>query len=93
MQEEIDWFKSNLPVPNERAFDYGRRVIEESAGLCWFRETAVEALDHAFTLKRLLEEACVPIVLIKTSNPGIILYQDQHQVIAKPTKAAVRQWR
>jgi hypothetical protein len=90
--KEIDWFKRYLPSPDEQYFNDGD-VAKHLSRICWFRSQAREMIEHAYTLKFLLDEAGYLISVIKTRNPGLIFYKDEFQIVAKPDKSTLTHWR
>ena len=43
-------------------------------------------IDHAWDIVAFLEEKGIFIDILKTDDPGIIIYRDGHQIVAKPRK-------
>ena len=43
-------------------------------------------IDRVWTLKAFLEELDVFIDVITTRDPGIVVYEDGHQIVAKPRR-------
>lgn len=76
----LAWFTQNLPVPKSLAEVVRRRAIS------WFKPTAIEAIRRMWELKRLMENHGHHIKVLRTSEPGSVLYQDEWQVVAKPPK-------
>lgn len=86
--KEFEWFKQELPSPDEHNFIYAGHAI----GICWFRSDAKVMIRRARRIAALLAEGDVWITVSRTDNPGIILYRDDYQIIAKPTKQTPVQW-
>lgn len=53
---------------------------------CWFNASAKHPISQAWTLVAILREYGVDVQLVKAADPGIIVYQDRHQVVAKPRR-------
>ncbi|MCB2089281.1 MAG: hypothetical protein KDD98_10710 [Sphingomonadaceae bacterium] len=85
IRRELDWFNEWLPVP--RRFGVVAKGRVWSDGVCWFREDAHDAIEHASIMVALLRECGVPIERNWTRDPGQILYRDRWQVVAKPERA------
>ncbi len=89
IEQEIDWFEQNLPVPKPRrdAFCVKSRGLWRPDGICWFVAEAREMIAHAFVLAALLRELGVPVRKVATHRPGTVLYRDSWQIVAKPLAA------
>ncbi len=81
LQAELDWFNTNLPVPNRLWIDFKRR--RTIYGVCWFRPFAKEAISHARQIQWLMLEAGYLVEEIHTDRPDTILYKDTWQIVAK----------
>ncbi|MEM7222595.1 MAG: hypothetical protein AAF495_06430 [Pseudomonadota bacterium] len=71
----IDWFEEALESP------------AEDGGLAWFKASASQHLDQAHDLAALLETMGHRVTMITTEDPGEILYEDDHQVVANGAAA------
>ena len=76
------WFNSNLAVP--KAFSVGGHKGFGQPGLSWFKPTAAEHIRQMHRLKLALEACGVQVELLTTRDPGLIVWQDEHQLIAEP---------
>jgi len=92
IRSDFEWFKKYLPSPNSRVFDVKSRGVYYAHGICWFRSEASEMIERAFALSALIKECGYYITTIGTRDPGQILYQDDYQIVAKPTKATPTRW-
>jgi hypothetical protein len=85
IQAHLRWFSNNLSTPprfnRTKSKGHYRR---ETAGLSWFKSGAIEHVDRARMLALLLAEAGYEVRLLKTSRPGFIVYEDDHQIVAEP---------
>jgi len=84
--QEIDWFKEYLPSPAEHHFDRTYVGHLNPNAICWFKASAKRFIEHAWTLKILIEEAGLPMSVIHTRQPGSISYQDKYQIVAYPLR-------
>jgi hypothetical protein len=80
--EFYDWFKRNLAVPDQ--FSRGGWKGRGQPGLSWFKPVATEHIRHMHQLKLALEACGVQVDILRTRDPGIIIWQDQHQLVAEP---------
>ena len=77
LRDELKVFNSKLPIP-ECLNDYvNRRAIS------WFIDTS-PLVDHIWNIIPILEQYGIHIDILRTSSPGTIIYEDQHQAVAKP---------
>ena len=66
----------------------------QSKGVCWFRSGASEHLKRIWDLIAICENNDVRIYMIKTDQPGYVIYEDAVQVVAEPFVDLKRQeWR
>jgi hypothetical protein len=89
---EIDWFEANLPVPERSSFLVKSRRRFRADGICWFTDSAREAIARAFAVAALLRDCGVPVAKVATHRPGQILYRDAWQIVAKPDEATPTTW-
>lgn len=75
----IRWFEKNLDAP-ERLYRPGRRRY----AISWFRPTARREIATARRLVAAIEEAGVPVRMLRTATPGYVVYRDAQQVVAVP---------
>jgi hypothetical protein len=76
------WFKANLPVPAQ--FSRGGWKGRGQPGLSWFKPVAKEHIRQMHRLKLALEACGVHVDILTTRDPGVIIWQDQHQLVAEP---------
>jgi len=81
MLEEIyAWLNTNLPVP---PFSSG---LWPKDAVGWFKDDAGESLQKMWEIVTILKKHGVPVRLLRSANPGKILYEDSYQVV-------VEEWR
>ena len=85
---EMSWFKQYLPSPDEEDFEYASHNV----GICWFKAEAIDMVRRARNMAILLAAGDIFIREVKTRQPGHILYADEYQIIAKPTKKTPTKW-
>jgi hypothetical protein len=78
VQEILDWFKKNFPVPGYLGLSRSQRAV------CWFTAKAGEPLTKMWRLVGFMEERGIVVRLHKTRDPGQRLYSDAYQVVAIP---------
>jgi hypothetical protein len=65
------------------------KILEEPGNhraLSWFKDSAKEPLKRIRKIVAVLHEHGVPIELVKTTDPGVVIYEDGWQIVAKPYK-------
>ncbi len=80
LRTALAWFNEHLPIPTELTAPEHRRAIS------WFKPAAKEAIRRMWQLKEHLDAHGHLVQVLRTSDPGTVLYQDDWQVIAKPYK-------
>jgi hypothetical protein len=79
-----DWFNENLAVPigftraTRPFYRHPRRTI------CWFKDSAREHLEWAWSMVAILEDHQVHVRMLKSDRVGYIVYEDAHQILAAP---------
>ena len=78
LREVLAWFNSNLTVPK----------LDEADWRClfWFRSDSQPVVSRLWELAYLLEDEGVFVSKLRTRQPGMIVYRDEHQVAAKPQR-------
>ncbi len=80
IRRSLDWFEDNLEAPAR--FDPSTRKRRGHYGVCWFRPEATRHLTQAHHMAWLLNEAEIPVRMVRATNPGEIVWRDEHQVVA-----------
>ncbi len=77
LREIVDWFNRNLTAP----------ALADSDWRClfWFRSSSQPLISRLWELAYLLEEENVFVTKVRTRQPGMIVYRDEHQVAAVPS--------
>jgi hypothetical protein len=84
LEDLIAWFKTNVRIPSQLVGEENKRAI------CWFRASARKVISKAWELTSLLKEVGYDVELHRTDQPGIVVYEDGHQVAAKPLRTGRR---
>lgn len=89
VQELIDWFKANLPIPDN--FSRSKNSYHKNThGLSWFKPQSTEAINKMWQLKSVIENHGFNIEVLKTDRPGYVVYEDDFQIVAEPFKGERR---
>ena len=78
--ENLTWLKTHLKSPKILKENKSHRAIS------WFNPRAQEPLKRIRSIKAILEEFGYYIDQVSTRDPGIIIYEDGFQVVAKPAR-------
>ena len=92
IREELWWFCEHLDAPDEWEFEVRAHRQRLAIGLCWFRAEAREMISHAYALRALVAECGMFITTLQTRQPGVILYEDRHQIVARPLRSTPTAW-
>lgn len=72
-----DWFNDHVPVP---PFSDGRFPPDAVA---WFKHDAREAVTKMWDVALLLREHGIAVRMLRSTNPGRVVYEDQVQVLVE----------
>ena len=85
LDELLCWFDERLDVParfnRTKSKGYERRATK---GISWFKSTARLHVSKMQRLAVILRGQGLFVTMIKIRNPGYIVYEDDHQVVAEP---------
>ncbi|AUG81034.1 hypothetical protein CFP65_6378 [Kitasatospora sp. MMS16-BH015] len=78
-----DWYDANLVDPS--TVDPGVYDRERHPGArAWFKASAVEHIARAEACRAVVESHGVGCAVVWAQSPGVVVYEDQHQVVALP---------
>lgn len=77
-----DWFSRQLKRPN--SFARSAKPKARNVAICWFKDSAVAHVRRMWEFVNVLQENEVHVQLIRTRQPGYVVYEDEHQVVAEP---------
>ena len=85
LTEAFAWFRENLAVPPFRRHRRWRSYTAAgcAAAVCWFRSDAGEPLERMWDRAVLLRQIDVPVRLLRSHEPGQVLWSDEHQIVAR----------
>ena len=85
IRQLLAWFGEHLETPTRFNRTSSKGWYRRSArGISWLRTTAVEHVTKMRALVAILESHGHHVTVIKAANPGYIVYEDEHQVVAEP---------
>lgn len=80
LESELSWLRMHLKSP-----DCLREKGNERA-LSWFHPRATRPIEKVRSIAGLLEQHGIVVDMLKTDDPGIVIYEDGWQVVAKPRR-------
>ena len=80
LAEIYEWFRANLPCPPFSSSNWTADAVS------WFRDDAGEPIQKMWEIAALLEEHGVPVRMLRSANPGKIVYQDRYQIVVEEWK-------
>jgi hypothetical protein len=77
LDDAYAWFNEHVPVPPFATARWPRDVVT------WFKDDASDAISRMWDLVVLLREHSVEVRLLRSINPGRVLYEDDYQVVVE----------
>lgn len=77
VEEFFQWLETHLPCPPFKGKGWSPDAIS------WFKGSAQSMISKFRELIAILEQHDHPVQMLKTEQPGMILYEDEFQVVAK----------
>jgi len=81
LEETYAWLNSYLPCPPFATSGWSRDAVT------WFKHSALESIKKMRILADLLEQHGAPVRMLRSKNPGKILYEDEYQVVVEEWKS------
>jgi len=78
LEAAYSWLNEHLPEPPFKQLS--------SNAISWFRDEARESIQKMWEIVSILRECGVPVRLLRSANPGKIVYEDDFQIV-------VEEWR
>ncbi|MEH6697548.1 MAG: hypothetical protein V7672_02505 [Brevundimonas sp.] len=83
------WFTTHLARPDffvsgGDRYRNRRAKAANQSGLSWFKPGAAEHIRRMHRLKAALEACGIHVDILTTRDPGRIIWQDAHQIVAEP---------
>lgn len=82
MRAVLDWFKEHLEAPDR--FSRSRKSSAAPKAISWYRQSAHDHVQRMHQLCILLDKYGIATHIIRCDRPGIIVYEDDHQIAAVP---------
>ncbi|NEQ53839.1 MAG: hypothetical protein F6K11_27535 [Leptolyngbya sp. SIO3F4] len=77
VKDIFDYFNHHLPVPPYSEKNWSTDAIS------WFKDSAKSYIEKMRDLSIILEENDMLVRVLRTEKPGMILYEDEFQVVAQ----------
>lgn len=82
MRAVLDWFKEHLEAPDR--FSCSRKPSAAPEAISWYRRSAEDHIRRMRELCIVLERYGIATETIRTSRPGVIVYDEENQTAAVP---------
>ena len=79
LEESYNWLNDHLPVP-----PFSSKWPRDA--VAWFKDDAHDPIARMWDLVHLLEEHGRAVRLLRSKNPGRVLYEDDFQVVVEEWK-------
>ena len=80
LEEVYEWLNANLPCPPFSTSGWSREAVT------WFKDDAGEPIRKLWEITSILKEHGVPVRLLRSTNPGKLLFEDPFQVVVEEWK-------
>lgn len=84
IERELAWLRKHLKSPA------CLRAEENHRGISWFQPRAKKPIERVRSIAALLKEHGMLVEMVKTKDPGIVIYEDGWQVVAKPRRRGAK---
>jgi hypothetical protein len=75
LEDAYCWLNERLPAPPFRILPVG--------AISWFKDDAGESIQTMWEIVSILRECGVPVRLLRSANPGKVVYEDEYQVVVQ----------
>lgn len=75
------WFNANLPCPPFSSAGWSRDSV------AWFKDSATESIQQMRSLAALLIQHDAAVRMLRSRNPGKVLYEDPFQIVVEEWKS------
>jgi hypothetical protein len=80
LQSTYDWLNTNLPCPPFSNSGWPRDAV------AWFKDSARDSIVRMRELAVVLEAHGLLVRMLRSGNPGKVLYEDEYQVVVEEWK-------
>ncbi len=76
----LEWFNEHLQIPSTY------KDLQNKRALAWFKPEAKRPIRYMWELKNILDRHGLHVEVLRTPDPGTVIYQDGWQVVAIPRR-------
>ncbi|WP_315785405.1 MULTISPECIES: hypothetical protein [unclassified Bradyrhizobium] len=80
LEDTYTWLNAHLPCPPFSTSNWGAEAVS------WFKDTAEPSIKKMWEIAALLEEHGIAVRLLRSKNPGKIVYEDDFQIVVQEWK-------
>jgi hypothetical protein len=80
LENAYAWLNAHLPCPPFSTSGWGSEAVS------WFKDVAGPSIKKMWDVVALLEEHDITVRLLRSKNPGKILYEDNFQIVVLERK-------
>jgi hypothetical protein len=78
LEARYDWFNAYLPEP-----PYDDHPSWSWDAVSWFKDDALPFITRMWDIVAILEEHGVPVRMLRSRNPGRVVYEDRYQIVVE----------
>ena len=75
LEDAYSWLNEHVPVPPFKQLP--------SDSVSWFRDEVRESVQRMWEIVAVLRECGLPVRLLRSANPGKVLYEDDYQIVVE----------
>jgi hypothetical protein len=79
-----EWLNQHVPCPPFQRNRKSGKWTDDA--VAWFLPDATEAIQRMWDLVAVLQDHDIPVRVLRTASPGMIVYRDEYQVVAETPK-------
>jgi hypothetical protein len=80
LEHTYEWLNKHLPCPPFSSSGWSRDAVS------WFKDSAKSSIEKMRDLAALLESHGHPVRMLRSKNPGKVLYEDRYQIVVEEWK-------
>lgn len=80
LEDTYAWLNDHLPCPPFSTSNWGPEAVS------WFKDTAEPSIKKMWEISTLLEDHGTAVRLLRSKNPGKVVYEDDFQIVVQEWK-------
>ena len=85
LEDCLNFLDDNLDLPERFSRSKSKGAWRRNTkGLSWFKAEALEVVEKAMTVSRILSNNGISTTVLRENRIGYIVYEDDQQVVAEP---------